>query len=104
MDAFQQMYSRPGEHQIAFGRLFLKGLGDRWRRTKAFGQCVGDIGQRIPRPAGYDEFAFPEERFRIAPGCDLAECVDADQEEQPIAFLERLLESFHRIDGIVDRG
>ena len=92
------------EDEIAFGRLFLKGLRDVGSRAQFFRQGVSDVRQRVAGPAGHNECAFCKKCFALVPLGNLAKRIDTDQEKNLVDLFQRLFQAANRIDGVVGVG
>src|ERR1700679_3730489 len=97
----QQMNRRPGQNQVPRGRLLVKRTRHRRLRPQTLWQRIGHVSQRISRTAGYHESTLPKKILRLVPLGDIGESIDPDQEKQPVASLQRPLESPHRVDGVI---
>ena len=88
MEIAHQMKGRSLQNQISGRGLFVERLRYFRTRTQALGQCICHIGEGITRPAGDDELAFVEQRFRLMPLGDVGKSIHADQHEKLVAGLE----------------
>src|SRR4029077_18514713 len=69
--------------------------------TQACGQSVGDVGKGVPWPAGNYKLTLSKQCLGLVPLRDVSEGIDADEQEEPVRFLERLFEALDGIDGVV---
>src|SRR5258708_4897896 len=97
----QQMNGYTLQHKISRGRLLMKRACHFHARTQARWQRVSNISERKPGPAGNHKLALPEQQLCLVPLCDVSEGINADQQKQPIRFLERLLKALDSVDGVV---
>src|ERR1700679_2801450 len=101
VNLFQQMDVHAAQHQIPSCRLLLKWTRHLQPRTQALRQCVCNIRQGVTRPAGHDKLALTKQSLRLMPLGDVLKGIDADEQEEPVRFLERLLQASDGIDGVV---
>src|SRR5258708_4704341 len=97
----QQMDGYTLQHQISRGRLLMKRTCHFHARTQARWQRVSNISERKPGPAGNHKLALPKQRLCLVPLFDVSKGIDADQQKQPVRFLERLLKALDSVDGVV---
>src|SRR2546423_1754644 len=66
-DRIHEVNGNTAELQGAHAAAAARGAADDGARAQGFGQVICDLGQRISRAAGHDEFAGAQQFFGLAP-------------------------------------